>query len=351
MACAPYDLECAQMPKLKNVLQPLGLAAAICGKALTSMLRRFQRGQMIVVVAITATALVGAIALGADVAVMYFNWMELQKAADAAAVAGANYLPEEPDVAVSTANSYATSNGIQPSEIVSTLMTNNNTQITIKLQRTVPYYFASVLGMVNGPVAAGATASVPYGPTTVDSSGPGIYGSTAGQYGLLPIGVDYSTPYQYNQSVTLNYQKIGPGNWGSLALGASGGSNLRSNLANGYDGPISIGDWVTTEPGIKVGPVNQGFADRISAGLSAYPSGTFTSHALDDPRAVTVPMADWANINGSSQVLVKGFAELWIDSESGGTIQAHFIAQVVPNSVGGPSALFYGAQSPPIVTQ
>ena len=297
-------------------------------------------------------ALVGAIALCTDVAVMYFNWMELQKAADAAAAAGANYLPEQPDIAASEANSYATSNGIQPSEIVSTLMTNNNTQITIKLQRTVPYYFASVLGqLISGPVAAGATASVPYGTTTIDSSGPGTYGSTAGQYGLLPIGLDYSTVYHYNQSVTLNYHQVGSGNWGSLALGASGGSNLRSNIANGYDGPVSVGDWVTTEPGKKVGPVNQGFADRISAGLSTYPSGTFASHALNDPRAVTVPTVDWANTNGRSQVLVKGFAELWIDSESGGRIHAHFIAQVVPNSVGGPSALFYGAQSVPIVIQ
>jgi uncharacterized membrane protein len=150
-----------QMPKIGIVLQALGLATSF-SRALTSMVRRYQRGQMIIVVAITATALVGAIALFTDVAVMYFNWMELQKAADAAAAAGANYLPEQPDIAASEANSYASSNGIQPSEIVSTVINNNNTQITIKLQRTVPYYFASVLGLISGPVAAGATASVPY---------------------------------------------------------------------------------------------------------------------------------------------------------------------------------------------
>ena len=36
-------------------------------------------------------------ALGADVAVMYFNWVQLQKAADAAAIAGASQLTGQPD--------------------------------------------------------------------------------------------------------------------------------------------------------------------------------------------------------------------------------------------------------------
>lgn len=252
---------------------------------------RLSSGQIVVVVALGITALIGSIALGADVAVLYFNWMQLQKAADAAVTAGANYLPEMPNTAVSTANSYAATNGILAAEIVTTQVNNANTQITIKLQRTVRYHFARVLGLSTGQVAAASTASVSYSASEVGS-------------GVEPIGLDATTPYQRDQPVILNYEQVGAGNWGSLALGANGGNNLRTNIANGYDGPVSIGDWVTTEPGEKVGPIDQGFNDRLTAGQNSDPSGTFSSHDLNDPRVITVPMVNWVNINGRSQVEV-----------------------------------------------
>ena len=49
-------------------------------------------GQIAVLYAIALTTLAGVIALGADVAIMYVNWQQTQKVADAAAVAGANYM-------------------------------------------------------------------------------------------------------------------------------------------------------------------------------------------------------------------------------------------------------------------
>jgi uncharacterized membrane protein len=50
------------------------------------------RGQIAVVTTFAIATLLGAMALGTDVAVMYFNWVQLQKGADAAALAGAFYL-------------------------------------------------------------------------------------------------------------------------------------------------------------------------------------------------------------------------------------------------------------------
>lgn len=50
------------------------------------------RGQIAVLYAGILVVLVGALALGVDVAVMYMNWQQVQKGADAAAIAGANYL-------------------------------------------------------------------------------------------------------------------------------------------------------------------------------------------------------------------------------------------------------------------
>jgi uncharacterized membrane protein len=66
--------------------------------------RPSKRGQIVVLLAMCLPALLGGMALVADVGVLYFNWQLLQAAADAGAVAGASYLPSSPSLAISTAN-------------------------------------------------------------------------------------------------------------------------------------------------------------------------------------------------------------------------------------------------------
>jgi Flp pilus assembly protein TadG len=78
----------------------------------------YRRGQMMVVFALSAVALVGVMSLGADVGVLYYNWVQLQKAADAAALAGASYLPNDTTTATSTAQAYATNNGVLASDTI-----------------------------------------------------------------------------------------------------------------------------------------------------------------------------------------------------------------------------------------
>ena len=53
---------------------------------------RFSRGQMLVLLALILPALLGGLALGADFSIIYFSWAMVQKAADAAALAGASQL-------------------------------------------------------------------------------------------------------------------------------------------------------------------------------------------------------------------------------------------------------------------
>src|SRR3984893_2898446 len=66
-------------------------AELLLGQEASPMKRHF-RGQMAVIMTFAMATLLGAMALGTDVAVMYFNWFQLQKGADAAALAGAFYL-------------------------------------------------------------------------------------------------------------------------------------------------------------------------------------------------------------------------------------------------------------------
>lgn len=129
-------------------------------------------GQTLVIITLILPALLGAVALGTDATIFYFNWVQLQKAADSAALAGANFLPDNPSQATATANQFAENNGIQASEIVSTTVATDDLSISIKLQRTVPYFLAKVLGLTSGVVATAATAAPQFPPTTVNATSP-----------------------------------------------------------------------------------------------------------------------------------------------------------------------------------
>jgi Flp pilus assembly protein TadG len=119
---------------------------------------RRSAGQMVVVYALAAVALVGGLALGTDLTIMYANWETLQKAVDAAALAGANYLPEQPSQAQTIAVNYATANGLTSSEVGTPTISNSNQEITVDANRTVPYYFGRVLGLSSQLISVTASA-------------------------------------------------------------------------------------------------------------------------------------------------------------------------------------------------
>jgi len=291
------------------------------------MTRKY-RSQIVVIMALVVATLIGTVALGTDIGLLYYNWGLLQKAADAAALAGAHYLPGDPANAVSVANSFAAQNGIAVNEVTSTTVAADQMSINVQLTRTVPYYFAEVIGISSGRVTVRATA--------------GLIGVGA-VTGMLPIGIDSRTTYTYGQSIQLMTGQYGPGNWGPLNLDGRGANNFADNIQNGAIGDFAVGQLVPTLTGQKVGPTTTAFGARLTAGANLFPGGTFASHAIDDPRVVTVPMVNYANINGFSSVPVLGFAELWlVGMDSHETINAYFLKQVTGGTPSA-SAPIYGA--------
>lgn len=292
-----------------------------------------KRAQILILLALLLPALLGAMALGTDIAVFYFQWGNLQRAADAAALAGASRLPLDPDGAMSTARSFATRNGIATGEIRSVTVGADNRTVTITLTRNVPYYFGSILGLGQSPVSARATAGlVPAGGAT----------------GAMPIGLDSRTTYNFGQLLKLMQGDVtsrwGPGNWGPLALGGNGASNFSKNVINGYPGEINLGDLLSTETGKMTGQVRSSFNQRINSAQAIDPSGTFSDHALDNPRVVTIPIVNFAGVNGQSQVPVMGFAEVWLESiDSQLNISAIFIQQITPGGKPNPGGPDTGA--------
>lgn len=287
------------------------------------MKRGSASGQVAVLITIAMPILLGILALCCDLAVTYLNWESIQKAADAAVLAGANYLPNDPASAIATANTWATQNGVATSEIVSTTVAPDDMSITMTVKRNVPAYFARIFNVKSVPVQVAATAGVENVSTAT---------------GLVPIGVncasgDVSTCFGYDQPVTMKYSQIGPGNWGPLALGSNGGNTYRYNIENGYQGPISLGQWINSETGNMVGPTRQGFDTRWNEYLQIDPNGTATSHLLNDPLVVEMPLVNWGSPNGKSQVQVTGFAAFWITGIQGsGNVTGEFLHTVPPNA-------------------
>jgi hypothetical protein len=301
--------------------------------------------------------MVGTVALATDVGLLYFHWVRLQQGVDSAALAGAGYLPVDPNRAKQTAVFYAEANGIQEAELAGppTIAPDAST-ITVTAKLRTSHGFLRAVGLYTGGAVASATAQAPFAPSTI-GGGNGTSGNPLrtrrsscaliGQCDLLPIGLDYRTPYVKNEVVTLNHQQPGPDNWSLLGLDGAQARDERAGVANGYPGPLSIGQQVPAEADDPTDAVAQGLSARITTGRSKFPNGTFSNHDPIDPRAIIVPMVDWEG--GTNQARVRAFAALWVDSINGGAIQAHFIDQVAYDSPPDPNAPFRGARGRPIL--
>jgi Flp pilus assembly protein TadG len=352
----------------------------------------YMGGQMAVVFALAAVTLCGVMALGADVGVLYYNWVQLQKAADAAALAGAQILGQDPSdptpatatLATTTAQTYATNNGVSANDLVTATPQSGNTQMSVSIKRTVPYSFARVLGLTTGyvnvmavaqipnavstvncgpncPVSCGGVpctsgaVSVPAGSGTPGSGAPfaGSCGSGTGQFNVLPIALDNKTLWSSGSITTLNQQDVNgngngnnnswpdaPGNWGYVNLcgnSNSSGSVLRAGMAAGYGGELTIGNTLTTVPGAKNGPVDQGISDRAPTTLSAAPATYVVSN---NARVVVIPIVDFSKdastggtCSGTCTVKITGFMAVYILSVNGGDLTVQDIGIVDPNSV------------------
>ena len=117
-------------------------------------------GQILVLVALLALALIGLVALTIDLGGAYVTKAKLQTAADAAALAGAQNLPDISS-AKSAACNYAGLNGVQGAGTAVTATApydGDPNKIEAVCTKNVQYTFARVLGFTNTDVSARAVA-------------------------------------------------------------------------------------------------------------------------------------------------------------------------------------------------
>lgn len=358
----------------------------------------FSKGQIFALFMIVMPVLLGALALGADFAVVYLNWTMVQKAADAAALAGASQLtgvpgsaPSVTPAAVNYVNGYACLNGISdPSNTYATLCTQaphtggfadqivftnvTDTTVQVGIKRSVPYFFGKMIGLSEAAVAAKATAAVT-GIGTVPS-------------GLFPVGFQCTAPCSLKtlnngSSVTFGQKFVGnvgaSGNWQWVDVGQGNGAKaLGSALQSGSAGSFSVGQTISSSPGNKgnSNPAKSGLSARLSS-CSAASTGLTSSTdpcqngaavassgnqngiggantgavPINDPCLVTVPVVDFTGCTGRCSLSIEGFAQVYLEQDSTSTsMDACYVQGATEtNLAGSPTAPNLGPTTPPLL--
>jgi Flp pilus assembly protein TadG len=124
-----------------------------------------ERGVVAVWLAITLIVLLGFAGWAIDFAHWNDERTNMQKAADAAALAGAVYLPDDPAGAIAAAKSLAAKNGYSSGVSITTLANANQLKVTIN--STVKSDFAQVVGIKSASMSKQATSEYE-SPTPLD---------------------------------------------------------------------------------------------------------------------------------------------------------------------------------------
>jgi hypothetical protein len=343
---------------------------------------------MFVVMTLALTALLGALALGTDVAVIYLNWMELRKAADSAALAGAAYLGPfavSPPASVScswggggnpaydVACSYAESNGVASGEILSigpaASLSSTETvppgaqTLQVSLRRSaIPMFFASLV-MPSGSKFAAAVDATAVGPAP-------ILTMTQGMFPVGLIGVTPSQSLDYPQPVSLTSGSSGNLAWldlpacspvGSLppAHPHDRGADLANDIADGSTCSYSIGNTINA---VSTSDFNNNAADIDNAMEQRIPDPNLPPPSLtqltsSDPQVAVVPLVQMGSVISPSgkthqTATILGFATIWLmnysDAGSSQTIASDFMQYTAEYGIGGALA-DYGAYSQPFL--
>jgi Putative Flp pilus-assembly TadE/G-like len=225
-----------------------------------------QRGQAVIIMVLFLGVLLGIGAAVLDVGAWYRADRQVQATADAAALAGAQALPEDPADSAALALEYSDKNGggVASGDIEVTQSVLPNDTIKVRAEKPMPGFFAKLFGRDNVTVGATATARS------------GIPNSAKH---AAPIGVDELHPDLqckpqpcFGSPTTLRLDKVGPGAFRILNIDGSKGGQSSATLGvwirDGLDAYMPL-KWYWSDPGssFNSGHVRDALDDRIGEEL------------------------------------------------------------------------------------
>jgi hypothetical protein len=261
-----------------------------------------QRGSTIVMVSLTFTILLAATGLVVDGGRLYVAKRQMQKAANAAALSGAQELTGQQSKVQAVINDILNQNHELSSETGTDIQMNSTDRVL--LNKKVPLAFSGLFGYKSVTVKAQAAAQIlPMGSAI----------------GAAPLGIDKSIVLNPNTPYRLRCDSGNSVNgwFGVLALGGPGASTYEDNLKYGYKNQISVNDTIDTQTGNITGPTMRGVQLRIDS--DPYPLWDYTKPGTlpnrDSPRILLIPVYEpWpANYSGQlKQIRVTGFAYFYL---------------------------------------
>jgi hypothetical protein len=346
---------------------------------------RDDRGSVMVVVALTMTALLSIVALAVDLGMLFTARSEAQRVADAAALAGAGSFLEAPkDVerARRVAIDYGKRNTVRAAEVVilpeDVTVDMNLMRVTVAVRRTaergsaVATWFARIFGVDEVDVGARATAeAAPAGaavclkPFAVpdawdDGDDDNVYDN--GEYydqtdtgygsdwrdgvpannGIDPPGTiyddDFGRPIKLKEGSP--QQAIVPSwyfPWDVPQVNgapASGGARYRWNIANCNTNPVYLGEKYDVENGNMAGPTAQGTRDLIDKD----PNASWDANADSvvgsaykpwkaSPRVGIIPLFDpTSDVRpGKKPIVFNNFTAFWFEGMQGNDVIGRFL--------------------------
>jgi Putative Flp pilus-assembly TadE/G-like len=210
---------------------------------------RSEAGQAAALTAVFMTVLLGSCAAVLDVGAWFREDRDTQRIADAAALAGAQALPDDPGTAQGLAIEYADKNGggLTAGDIEFSMTAMPSDTIKTTVERPAPGFFAKLFGIDS--VTVGSTAKARAGVPSEAAY-------------AAPFAVDERHPLLqckpkvcFNEDTRLDLDKVGPGNFKILNLhnekGGSGPGILAGWILDGFEESMPLG-WYWGDPGAKM---------------------------------------------------------------------------------------------------
>ncbi|HET9326012.1 MAG TPA: Tad domain-containing protein [Candidatus Eisenbacteria bacterium] len=318
---------------------------------------RRERGIVIVYLAFFIVFLLGFLGLAVDATKLVATRTQLQRAADAAALAGASAINLEtgtidPDTAIVRALETGALNKAFEDGSTPVLVDPADVQFPQPLQVKVTVrreigaggsiitYIARAIGVTDLEMRADATAEadtaakpcdglVPMGPVEPPNSG----------WFDPDCSRDYELKVGSGEGEQGNYQLLDypPCNEGPCT-GLNGGAAVRCYAEYGYGCCLEEGqEFTLTEPGNKVGPFRQGMQARFDADTDRRQNICYDEYAGNGNRVIPLPVIETFDVNGKKFVRIIKFSAFFIKQRppGNGTLTGQFVNDVTPGEGGG----------------